>query len=255
MDIGGWDNDVIGDSIFIGEADMVSVHKWRGCGSPVFTGGENNQRKYWIWGWVDDLKSGNLLWCLEIVRSAFFSVPAHTCYLCSRNDFLKMEKRKKDSICPIFTDWICRGTCMVKKYRSLNYKGSTVIEAAYLFPAIMLVWMLVLYALFYYHDKNIILGAAYETAVVGSEMAHESKHEIEGIISQYMKERVQGKLIFFPGVQVMVHKENNKVTVTALARAKWMHLSVVKSAAFTEPEKEIRKIRIIKQQLEDIKSE
>lgn len=124
-----------------------------------------------------------------------------------------------------------------------------------MFPTIMIVWMLILYAVFYYHDKNIILGAAYEAAVTGSEMEHENRPGVEDAISQYTKERIQGKLIFFPGVRVTVQKENSKIIVTALAHAKWMRLTVVKSAAVTEPEKKIRKYRITKQQLEDISGE
>ena len=37
----------------------------------------------------------------------------------------------------------------------------------------MLLVMSSIYAFFYYHDKNIIAGAAYETAVVGSNKARE----------------------------------------------------------------------------------
>jgi len=51
----------------------------------------------------------------------------------------------------------------------VKLKGSTVIEMAYLMPVVLLCWMAIIFALFYYHDKNIIGGAAYETAIVGSE--------------------------------------------------------------------------------------
>ena len=51
----------------------------------------------------------------------------------------------------------------------VKLKGSTVVEMAYLMPVVLLCWMAVIFALFYYHDKNIIGGAAYETAIVGSE--------------------------------------------------------------------------------------
>ena len=51
-------------------------------------------------------------------------------------------------------------------------RGYTV-EMSFLTPIIMLLVMSSIYAFFYYHDKNIIAGAAYETAVVGSNKARE----------------------------------------------------------------------------------
>ena len=51
-------------------------------------------------------------------------------------------------------------------------RGYTV-EMSFLMPIIMLLVMSSIYAFFYYHDKNIIAGAAYETAVVGSNKARE----------------------------------------------------------------------------------
>ena len=51
-------------------------------------------------------------------------------------------------------------------------RGYTV-EMSFLMPIIMLLIMSSIYAFFYYHDKNIIAGAAYETAVVGSNKARE----------------------------------------------------------------------------------
>lgn len=137
---------------------------------------------------------------------------------------------------------------MVKK----NYvNGSTVVEAAYLFPLIMIVWMLILFALFYYHDKNILAGAAYETVVVGSELAHENEIP-EGRLSRYFQERIQGKLIFFGGASVVVNADQNCIEVSAKASAKNMSLAIEKRAAVTEPEKKIRKFRIAGQRLEGL---
>lgn len=131
-------------------------------------------------------------------------------------------------------------------------KASTVVEAAYLFPMIMIVWMLILFALFYYHDKNILAGAAYETVVAGSELAHEAEEIPTGKLNQYFQERIQGKLIFFPGASITINAEKNSIEITAYSKAKRMTLSVRKSAAITEPEKTIRKFRIAKQRLEGL---
>lgn len=133
--------------------------------------------------------------------------------------------------------------------KSVSFNASAVVEAAYLFPLIMVVWMLILFVLFYYHDKNILAGAAYETAAVGSELAHEEDLP-EGKLRQYFQERIQGKLIFFPDASMAVEARKDRLKVTANARSKRMSVSVSESAAITEPEKLIRKSRIAKQGLE-----
>ena len=45
-------------------------------------------------------------------------------------------------------------------------KASTVVEMSYMMGVVMLMWMVVLFTLFYYYDKLILSGAAYETVVV-----------------------------------------------------------------------------------------
>ena len=46
--------------------------------------------------------------------------------------------------------------------------GSFTIEASFVVPIVLLVFMVGIYFIFYFHDKNILMGAVYETAVVGS---------------------------------------------------------------------------------------
>ena len=74
-----------------------------------------------------------------------------------------METDDKNVILSFSSDRLSGDIYMVK------LKGSTVVEMAYLMPVVLLCWMAIIFALFYYHDKNIIGGAAYETAIVGSE--------------------------------------------------------------------------------------
>ena len=49
-----------------------------------------------------------------------------------------------------------------------NLKGSMTVELSFLMPIILLLIMSSILAAFYFHDKNVLAGAAYETAVVGS---------------------------------------------------------------------------------------
>ena len=52
-------------------------------------------------------------------------------------------------------------------------QGSMTVEMSFLMPMILFLIMACILAVFYYHDKNILAGAAYETAVAGSTKARE----------------------------------------------------------------------------------
>lgn len=122
-------------------------------------------------------------------------------------------------------------------------KGSTVVEMAYLMPVVLLSWMLIIFALFYYHDKNIVAGAAWETAIVGSELLHEDPEIQEEKAEQYFRGRIRGKMLFFSSAAVNVVVEEEKITVRADAAQKGLTLSTEKSAEITKPEKKIRRVK------------
>ena len=67
-----------------------------------------------------------------------------------------------------------------------NQNGSFTIEASFVVPIILMVFMASVYIIFYFHDKNILSGAAYETAVVGSERKSYKKEELEA----YFRRRI-----------------------------------------------------------------
>lgn len=136
-----------------------------------------------------------------------------------------------------------------KMYKMRKYRASTIVEMAYLMPVVLMVWMLVIFALFYYHDKNILSGAAYETAVVGSELAHEEEEVQEGRVIQYFQGRIKGKMLFFRGASVEVQSSDDRIQIKASASAKGLRVSVERSAAVTEPEEEIRKKKAIMERI------
>ena len=103
-------------------------------------------------------------------------------------------------------------------------KGSFTVEMAFLIPMILFLIMGCIRISFYYHDKNIIAGAAYETAVTGSTKVREKDGISESELNALFKE----------------------IKVQAAARRKKMAISVESRAAVTEPEKYIRDIRRIK---------
>ena len=115
-----------------------------------------------------------------------------------------------------------------------NQNGSFTIEASFVVPIILMVFMASVYIIFYFHDKNILSGAAYETAVVGSERKSYKKEELEA----YFRRRKKGKLI--------VEVEKEEITVTCSAKKRRMKINVSASVKQTEPETYIRNVRKIK---------
>ena len=85
----------------------------------------------------------------------------------------------------------------IDKKHALN--GSFTVEMSLLMPMILFLVMGCVLACFYYHDKNIIAGAAYETAVVGSTKAREKDGIQEAELKALFQERVGKKCILFPG--------------------------------------------------------
>ena len=135
--------------------------------------------------------------------------------------------------------------------RRRKCKGSTIVEMAYLMPVVLFCWMLVIFALFYYHDKSVIAGAAYESAVVGSELWAEETEYRSAKIEDYFRERIQGKLLFYKNIEVSILVDRTEIKVGAIASKYLMRLKVEERAAVTEPEKVIRDMMIIKETVED----
>lgn len=125
-------------------------------------------------------------------------------------------------------------------------RGSVTIEMAYIIPLIFLVFFLSIMGIFYYHDKNIISGCAYETAVIGSTKAREKEGITEEFLKTVFEERVRGKCILFAGLQTDISIGDNEIVMKAAARRRGMKVSVIQRASITEPEKYIRNLRRMK---------
>lgn len=125
-------------------------------------------------------------------------------------------------------------------------RGYTV-EMSFLMPIILLLIMSSIFGVFYFHDKNIISGAAYETAAVGSNKAREKGGAEAGELEALFQERVGGKCILFGGAEPVICVGDNEIAVRAEAAGRGMKISVFRSAAVTTPEKTIRDIRRVKE--------
>ncbi|MBQ5850109.1 MAG: pilus assembly protein [Lachnospiraceae bacterium] len=122
-------------------------------------------------------------------------------------------------------------------------RGSMTIEAAFIVPLILFVLAELITLFFFYHDKNIINGAAYETAVVGSANAREKETLTEQELKEYCKTRMKGKCIFFRHQEISVEIEKNEIVVDVVARKGRISAHVKKRSPVTEPEKRIRDLR------------
>ncbi len=124
-------------------------------------------------------------------------------------------------------------------------RGYTV-EMSFLMPIILLLIMSSIFGVFYYHDKNIISGAAYETVAVSSTKAREKGGVDESEVEAVFRERLGNKCILFGRIAVSAAVRRNEVEITGTASKRGMKMSVTKRMKITEPERKIRDIRRMK---------
>lgn len=127
--------------------------------------------------------------------------------------------------------------------KSKELKGSLMIEMSVIVPVVFVIFVGIILAVFYYHDKNILNGAAYETAVVGSSKMREKEKITEEELEEYCSDRLRRKCIFLTTANIEVCIEEEEIIVSLTARENGFRVSVTKKSALTEPEKKIRNIR------------
>lgn len=132
-----------------------------------------------------------------------------------------------------------------KECNKKNFRGVITVEMSYLIPIVLLIFLLVMYTVFYYHDKNILIGAASETAAVGAQIERRPDKKGQVGLEEFYQERIGGKLIFFSGVHVSVNISKKWVEIEAYASRKKMRIHILQRAAITEPEKAIRRKRML----------
>ena len=148
-----------------------------------------------------------------------------------------METDDQNVILSFSSDRLSGDIYMVK------LKGSTVVEMAYLMPVVLLCWMAVIFALFYYHDKNILTGTTYETAVIAGRKQKRESPFSEEEVKQLWRERISGKMILFRKAEVEIRCHKEYVSILAQASRKKLRITASAKAALTEPEDRIRSIR------------
>lgn len=124
-------------------------------------------------------------------------------------------------------------------------KGVVTVEMSYILPMILFVLALVVYTVFYFHDKNILIGAAAETAVLGAQMERKPDARGQTDLSEFCNRRIAGKMILFGKPAINVEVTDKQVTVSAAANHRGMSLEVRQQAPVLKPEDKIRKKEVI----------
>ena len=123
-------------------------------------------------------------------------------------------------------------------------RGSTVIEMSYIIPLFLGLFVIIIHAVFYYHDKAVLNGVAGETAVLGAQAANEllaaRREGTEYDLEDFFSERAEGRLIYMKDISVTVTENDTEVIVYASAQRNIMKLAVRQSARIARPEKKLR---------------
>ncbi len=126
-----------------------------------------------------------------------------------------------------------------------NLQGSISVEMSYILPAIILILLVIIYTVFYFHDKNLLIGAAGETAVLGTQLQRQQEKDYVEL-QDFYRERIEKKLIFLNLTSIEVVDTGKWITVNVVAEKGYMRAHIVHKTGIIEPEKQLR----IKKQLE-----
>lgn len=163
--------------------------------------------------------------------------------VCGRNLFpvfaleTQVEKTGDGSVCAVF------GDCMFGGDGDMKVKGSFTIEAAIIVPLILFLFSVLVHILFYYHDKNVLLSTAHETAAVGSRNEELSELELE----YYFFSRMEGKMLLLNRVECLVTLEEQTVTIMCDGSKDYMKIAFEYRMPKSNPEAHIRKIKKVKE--------
>lgn len=126
-------------------------------------------------------------------------------------------------------------------------RGIITIEMSYIMSVILLMFILIIYTIFYFHDKNIIIGAAAETAVLGAQMERKPDEGRQTDLNAFYRQRISGKLILFAESPAEVEITEKRVLVSIMTNRGKMSLKVQQQAPVLKPEKKIRKKRLLEE--------
>lgn len=120
-----------------------------------------------------------------------------------------------------------------------NVRGSVTVEASVIVPLLLFIFVVLVNIFFYYHDKNILMSTAYETAALA--VSREDMEEID--LEYYFFSRMEGKVLLFDRIECAVKIQEDQVLVTCDGSKNKMCVEVEYKMGKTKPEDYIRNIR------------
>lgn len=138
-----------------------------------------------------------------------------------------------------------RDDIMIHRIKTSTLRGSATIEAAVIVPMILFLCMSIILAVFYFHDKNILIGVAAETAIMAA-ANHEGHRQIsEDDIRVFFQERIEKKLIFFPEPDITINKSTRYYEITGTTSKLRFTYTFQQRARIFEAEEWIRKKKTV----------
>lgn len=128
--------------------------------------------------------------------------------------------------------------------RRKEFKGSAVVEMSYIIPLFLGLFVLLVHAVFYYHDKAVLTGAAQETAILGAQAARRPETEYD--LEAFFRERIEGKLIYMTEPELSVEESRDRVQAAASAGKGIMKLAVCQKAEIVRPEEDLRRMGVVR---------
>lgn len=203
---------------------------------------QNYKRGNWVRRQLGNFDSGGISGYLGACRSFINCIFHPGRIFCGCFNREENGGKMQASVLPVSCGRIFNGIV----YRRRGAVRGYTVEMSYLMPVVLLVIMSSIFGIFYFYDKNIISGAAYETAVVGSTKAREGTGVEREELEALFYERTGNKCILFDRIQVSVSVSNEKIEILGTGTSGGMRVSVLKCMPVTEPEKRIRDIRRLK---------
>lgn len=125
-------------------------------------------------------------------------------------------------------------------------KGVATIEMTYIIPVFLLLLFVIVSITFYFHDKSVLNGIAYEATTLSSQKIRTPKGVNVEEIETYIQQNVSRKMIMLTDTKIEVKIENENITVKITAKYQKMAVIVEQHSTNEKPETFIRNIMKIK---------
>lgn len=128
----------------------------------------------------------------------------------------------------------------MKRVNKKYVNGSATIEMSIIIPLILAIFMLIVFTIFFFHDKNIITASLMEVCVVGANKYHEDEEFGRLEIEEAIRERIGRKCILLQYNIDSVEISKEKMEIEVIAQKGRFKTRIWQSMSLTKPEKEIR---------------